>query len=114
MFNDKPLGTFTTSSGTFDSVGQVLDFSIQVSNNGTQTVSGPFNVTTAKITDVSCEYPEDDILEANAFFTCTGSYTITQADFDREVFVGTVQSTATVDGKPVGSQLERVVVHKAQ
>jgi uncharacterized repeat protein (TIGR01451 family) len=81
----------STSSSGYSAAGQVLDFSYQVTNIGTTTISA-VSVTDNKVAQVSCP---DATLAPGASETCTGTYTVTQADVD----AGSVTNTATAAGQ---------------
>ena len=82
----------TATQTTYDSVGDVIDYSFELTNNGNVTLSGPFTVTDDKASDESC--PVTASLAPGASLTCTASYTITQADLD----AGSVTNIATGHG----------------
>ncbi|MEZ5854627.1 MAG: hypothetical protein R3D67_07705 [Hyphomicrobiaceae bacterium] len=72
-------------------MGQVIAYSFVVTNSGTVTVLSPVTVSDSKIATVTCPaLPAGGLIPA-ASLTCTGSYTITQADLD----AGKVDNTAT-------------------
>ena len=75
----------TTSTG-YGQAGDVIDYSYLVTNTGSTTLS---NVTVSDnlVPSVSCP---DSTLVPSASETCTGSYTVTQADVD----TGSVTNTA--------------------
>jgi uncharacterized repeat protein (TIGR01451 family) len=80
------LATSTTSTG-FSRAGDTIAFSYRVTNTGSTTLSA-VSVSDPKITSVSC--PSGSLAPV-AVLTCTGSYTVTQADVD----AGSVTDTAT-------------------
>ena len=78
----------SSSTGGYGAVGDVIDYSYLVTNTGTTTESGIVSVSDNLIPDVSCP---PGSLAPGASETCTGSYTVTQADVD----AGSVTNTAT-------------------
>ncbi len=82
----------STTTATYDSVGDVLSYSFELTNSGNVTLSGPFTVADNRATDESC--PVTATLAPGASITCTATYTVTQADLD----AGSVTNTATGSG----------------
>jgi len=78
-------------------VGDVLDYTYLVRNTGNVDIAN-ISVTDDLIPSLSCPAAT---LAPSAEFTCTGSYTITQADIDN----GSVTNVATADGTPAGGTL---------
>ncbi len=96
-----PQLTVTKSATTLPvaSVGQVLTYTIAVANTGDVTVSN-INVTDPLIPALSCTIAS--LAPAASNSSCSGTYTVTQADFD----AGAVNNTAmaagsTPQGNPV-------------
>ncbi len=89
----------TTSS--YRAAGDVIDYSYLVTNTGTTTESG-IAVSDNLIPDVSCP---SSSLAPGASETCTGSYTVTQADVD----AGSVTNTATASGTALGGSVTSAV-----
>jgi len=81
----------------FSAVGDVLDYSYLVENTGNVTISG-ISVTDDLIPSLSCS---GSTLAPAATLTCTGSYTVTQADIDS----GSVTNVAAAGGTPAGGTL---------
>ena len=79
----------TATPTTYNAVGNVINYSYLVTNNGNVTLSGPFTVSDDKATDEACPATPTS-LAPGASVTCTASYTITQADLD----AGTVTNVA--------------------
>ena len=82
------LNKSTTSTG-YGAAGNTIPYSYLVTNTGTTTESG-VGVTDSLIATVNCP---DSSLAPGASETCTGSYTVTQADVDN----GSVTNTATAN-----------------
>ena len=81
--------TSTTSNG-YRAAGDDIDYSYQVTNTGTTTLSG-IGVSDNLVATVDCGQPS---LVPGAYETCTGVYTVTQGDVD----AGSVTDTATAGG----------------
>jgi len=79
----------STSSTGYAAAGDTIGYSYQVTNNGTTDLAS-VGVSDSLISDVSCP---QSTLAPGASETCTGSYTVTQADVDN----GSVTNTATAD-----------------
>jgi len=77
----------STSSGGYGAAGDTIHYGYLVTNTGTTTLSG-VGVADNLVASVSCPDPS---LAPGAAETCTGSYTVTQADVD----AGSVTNTAT-------------------
>ena len=78
----------TTTSTTYDSVGDTLAYSYLLTNTGNVTLAGPFTVSDDRTT-VSC--PADTSLAPGDSITCSATETVDQADLD----AGFVTNTAT-------------------
>jgi uncharacterized repeat protein (TIGR01451 family) len=88
----------TSAVPTYATVGQVVAYSYLVTNTGNVTITA-LSVTDDKIAMVTCAVTT---LAPQANTTCTGSYTITQADLD----AGSVTNVATARATPpVGTTL---------
>jgi uncharacterized repeat protein (TIGR01451 family) len=83
-----------TESG-FDSVGDVIHYTITATNNGNVTLAS-VTVTDAQVSDLSCTPANGSSLAPGASITCTASHTITQADLD----AGSFYNQACVDDGP--------------
>jgi uncharacterized repeat protein (TIGR01451 family) len=90
--------TKTSTRSSVAAVGDVIPYTFTVTNSGNITL---FDVTAADVqqppagsltTPVSC--PATPVLAPGGTFTCTASYTVTQADLDN----GNVTDTATASG----------------
>ena len=87
----------TALTADYSAVGDIIDFEITLTNTGNVSVSG-IVVDDPLIPSLSCPA---SALAPTASFTCTGSYTVTQADLD----AGQVDNTASVSGTPSGGTL---------
>jgi uncharacterized repeat protein (TIGR01451 family) len=90
-----------TSGDPYSSVGDVLNYSLQVTNSGNVTLNGPFTVADDRATDESC--PPTATLAPGASITCTASYTVTQADLDAGSVTNTATASGSFGGNPVTS-----------
>ena len=89
----------TATPTTYSAVGDVIDYSYEVTNTGDVTITGPITIDDDMATDESC--PAGDLAPA-ATKTCTATYTITQADLDG----GSVTNVASASGTdPVGTTI---------
>jgi hypothetical protein len=84
----------STTTESYDEIGDSIDYTFVVTNTGNLTLTGPFEVTDPRIAGgpVCEELPET--LAPDAFFTCTATYPITQADLDAR----SVTNVATATG----------------
>ena len=97
--------------GNYDTLNQQIAYEFLVTNAGNVTLAGPFTITDALIqgsnNDLSCPTgaiaPGDDI-------TCTGSYSVTQADLD----LGTLTNSATVSDGTTTSPVDDLTIPALQ
>ena len=75
------LSSISPSPSTFSSLGQTITYTYTLTNQGTAAISGPFTVTDNRLPSVNCPGGTNP-LAGGATMTCTGTYTITQADLD--------------------------------
>ena len=87
----------SSTTTTYATVGQVVPYSYRVTNTGNVTISA-LTVTDDRIATVSCPATT---LAPTASTTCSGSYTITQADLD----AGSVTNNASAAGTPARGTL---------
>ena len=85
--------TKTASPTTYDTVGQSIQYTYGVKNTGNVTLSAPYAVSDNKVASVTCPNTPAS-LAPNASVTCTGSYSITQANLDDGKVVNTATATA--------------------
>ena len=83
--------TKTVSPATITGLGQILTYTIQVQNTGNVTITNT-NVTDPLIPSLACNIAT--LAPTASDSTCTGTYTITQADVD----AGTIDNIATANG----------------
>jgi large repetitive protein len=80
-----------TGPANFTSVGQVISYGFAVTNNGNTTLTST-TVTDPKLPALSCTLAD---IAPGATRSCTGNYTVTQADMD----AGSIFNTATAQGR---------------
>lgn len=85
---------------TYDTPGQQITYSYNISNTGSSNVPGPITISDNKIANVSC--PSGD-LAAGASMTCTATYTITQADIDGLSISNTALALSSSGSSNVGA-----------
>jgi len=83
----------TALTADFDAVGDLVDYEYVVTNTGNVTIASPITVTDDKIPSVSCPALPGGTLAPNATLTCTGTYSITQADIDAGSVVNMASAT---------------------
>jgi ELWxxDGT repeat protein len=103
--------TATNGAGPFNAVGQVINYTYVVTNNGTAALTGPVTVTDNKTT-VTCPAlntvgNKNDALDPAENITCTSSYTIIQADLNN----GMVTNNASAAAGGVTSNIANAVVN---
>ncbi len=91
------------SRSSFTAVGQVITYTIRVSNTGTQTLTG-FTVTDALDPAYTCTIAS--IAPGATSTQCQFPYTVTQADIDR----GSIVNSASVTQADVGTLTDAVTV----
>lgn len=103
----------TTTTTSFDTVGDTLAYSYLVTNTGNVTLTAPVTVTDDRITapnTVVCPASPPGGLAPGGQLTCTATYTITQADLD----AGSVTNTATAQSGNATSAPDSVTVTGVQ
>lgn len=96
----------STTATTFASVGQVIPYSFRVTNAGNTTVNTAISVSDSRIASVTCPALPAGGLAPASFITCTGSYTIAQADIDAGAVTNIASATSgTVTSPPVSHTL---------
>ncbi len=120
------VGTDTAGNGLLDEAGDVINYEVQVINDGNRpltdiTLSDPL---IANLTYVSGDIGDDSILGVGEIWLYEGSYTITQGDLDSNgtaelgnLLPGFIDNTATADsaetGPASGSAAAPLVINKA-
>lgn len=103
----------STTTTSFDTVGDTLAYSYLVTNTGNVTLTAPVTVTDDRITapnTVNCQALPAGGLPPNGQLTCTATYTITQADLD----AGSVTNIATAQSGTTTSGPDSVTVTGVQ
>jgi uncharacterized repeat protein (TIGR01451 family) len=110
--------TSTSTSTSFDAVGDVIPYSFQLSNSGSATFTRAISVTDNKIGLVACFTPSaaDLTFIPGETLTCSGNYTVTQADIDRgfvtnEAYASTTYGLANI---PVTSPPDVLTINAIQ
>ena len=95
IVNQSPQITLTVTPSTTlaTTVGTVVNYTYTLQNSGNVTLYSPFSITDNVVTNATCAGATSP-LAPGASTTCTGSYTITQADID----AGSVIDQATASG----------------
>jgi len=98
----------TALDTSYASVGDVLDYTFEVTNSGNTTIVFPITVSDSRIADVMCPALPAGGLAPNASITCTGSDIVIQADLDS----GSVENTATAtDGVATSAPAMYSIIH---
>ena len=103
--------TGTNNPGFFD-LGDVLSYSIVVSNNGNTTIDGPITLNDSLIPfpgGFSCGALTNNELLPTQTLTCTASHTVTQNDLDLGSATNVVTASGTFDGNPVTSPADDAI-----
>ena len=110
----------TTPPFLVDAAGDVIRYSILVTNTGDQTLTF-VSVSDPRIANLGCDPGTSGnpttgfILPPGATLTCTGSYTVTQADIDDNGGGdGDIDNTATADSSQTGPVTDSATVPLAQ
>jgi large repetitive protein len=102
----------TSNRTTFTAVGQQIAYTYVVTNVGSVPIRN-LSVIDDKITGVTCN--KTVILDTNPggtadFATCTGTYTVTQADFDAQKVTNIARALGTPDFGTLGALTDTVTV----
>ena len=91
---------------TFNMPGEIITYEYDVTNAGNVTLNDPISVTDNKIATVSCPALPSGGLVPGATITCSGDYSVTQADID----AGSVANLASAtDGTVTSPTVEKRV-----
>jgi len=87
--------------GTYDTIGQVVTYTLTATNTGNVTLHNVTVSDTPALSGFSCT-PAIPVatLAPNASVVCTGTHTITQADLDAGSFTDTGHATSTETAAP--------------
>ncbi len=102
----------TATPATYDSAGDVISYSFELTNSGNVPLSGPFTVFDDKSSDESC--PATASLAVGASITCTASYSITQSDMNAGSVTNTAYATGSYGGNAVTSNQDSETVTAVQ
>ena len=110
----------TTPPFSVDAAGDVITYSILVTNTGNQTLTG-VTVSDPRIANLDCD-PTTGGNQTTGFtlaptgtLTCTGTYTVTQAEIDNNGGGdGDIDNTATADSDQTGPETDSAAVPLAQ
>ena len=94
----------------YAAVGDVLAYEYDVTNTGNVSITDPITVSDDKIASVTCPALPAGGLAPNATLTCTGSYSVTQADID----AGEVTNIASATDGTTTSPTDEVTVGATQ
>ncbi len=92
-----------TAGNPFAAVGDTVSYDYVVTNTGTVTLTAPISVNDDKIATVNCPGLPPGGIAPLGTLTCTGSYTITQADLDAGSVTNTAAAQTTSNGVSVAS-----------
>ena len=108
---NRALALVKSSTATgFNAVGTVLPYSYLVTNNGNITLTDPVTISDDRIASVSCPALPAGGLAPGTSVTCTGTYTVTQADLD----TGSVTNIATAQSGATSSAPSTVTITGTQ
>ena len=110
----------TAGDGALNAAGDVVGYTIVVTNDGNQTLTN-VQVTDPLLSSLDCSPAQPATLAPTESMTCTGSYTLTQADIDsnataepNNVVAGLLDNTATVTSDEAGPETATEQVPVAQ
>jgi len=89
----------SVTESNYDQVGDTLNYSYKLTNDGNVTLYPPYSVNDNKATDESCPGTPAS-LAPGEYVTCSASYTVDQADLDN----GSVTNQATASAKDPDDQ----------
>lgn len=87
---------------TYSYVGQVITYTYTLTNTGSTPLTAPYSVSDNKVTNVNCSGATSPLAPGQST-TCTGTYTITQADLDNGSVTNLATATARSGGTTVTS-----------
>jgi len=99
----KPLQlSISASPSTTNALGQVVTYTYTLRNAGPTNLSSPYSISDNTVTNIDCSGASSPIAPG-ATTTCTGTYTIVQADADAGSVTNRATATAIYSGQPVTS-----------
>jgi uncharacterized repeat protein (TIGR01451 family) len=110
----------SAQESSVNAAGDVIHYTITVTNNGNQTLTG-VSVSDSRITNLDCDdqtagnQTTGFTLAPGGILTCTGTYTVTQADIDNNGGGdGDIDNTATADSDQTGPDTDDETVPLTQ
>jgi len=101
----KPLVlSVSASPDTANAIGQVITYTYTLRNAGPTNLTAPYSISDILATSFDCSGATSP-LAPGATTTCTGTYTIVQADADAGSVTNSATATASYSGQPVTSNL---------
>jgi len=100
---------------TISFVGEVINYEFEITNSGNGTFTNIITITDDRIGTFDCWIPGavvgDNTFIPNRVFTCSASYTVTQADLDAGEVINVATANTTFGaGTPVNSPSDTVTV----
>ncbi len=106
--------TKSASPTTYDAVGDIIEYSYEVTNTGSETISGPIAVDDDNVDAGGVSCPDGD-LAAGDSLTCTAARTVTAADIDSGSIVNRAAASGVdANGEAVSSSEVTVTVTATQ
>lgn len=101
----KPLVlSVSASPDTANAIGQIITYTYTLRNAGVTNLTSPYSISDDTVTTIDCSGATSP-LTPGATTTCTGTYTITQADADAGSITNNATATARLSGQPVTSNV---------
>jgi Flp pilus assembly protein TadG len=101
----KPLVlSISASPDTANAIGQVITYTYRLRNAGVTNLTSPYSISDDTVTTIDCSGATSP-LAPGATTSCTGTYTITQADADAGSVLNYATATARLSGTPVTSNV---------
>jgi len=98
----------SSSTASYASADEFIDYTYNLKNTGNVTLSGPFSVSDDK-TSVTC--PSVASLAPNTSINCNSSYQVTQNDVDNGYVTNIATGQAFFKGNPVTSNQDSVTIN---
>lgn len=93
--------TATPSRSTFAAAGERITFTVVATNTGSETLTG-VTVAAPDLTDITCDVELPATLAPSESVTCTGTYTVTEADATRGSLAITATGASAETGEVAG------------
>lgn len=91
--------SITPSPETYSTLGEIITYTYTLANSGQNSLTAPYSISDNKVGNISCAGATSP-LAPGASTTCTGTYTITQADLDYGSMTNTATATAGATTSP--------------